>query len=315
MSMVRGIDGGFLLGMLRAGREDRAADDKRRAAEEAAMRRESLLGRMFTGGGQTGGVAGQYAPSRPAREPSFGEAFGADTLQAMESGQALPELPAAQQQMQPATRPARMGINQDAYMEFLTFDPETANQIASAIAKYNEYQLKQFSAKNDYMGAAAKFVMEGATPQERQQRFNIARDQLLQVGWTEQELDGVDDDLSDERLMYYQATAIDFDKMIDNQLEERKFREGKTESVPEGGALYRVRPGQQAEALIVPNPGGMQPGAPAGGANIPPEAIAALRAGQGSPEQFDEIFGPGAAARVMGGGSGNAAGNFPGAGR
>jgi hypothetical protein len=43
----------------------------------------------------------------------------------------------------------------------------------------------------------------------------------------------------------------------------------------------------------------------------PPEAIEALRKGVGTPEQFDEAFGQGAAARVMGGGASNGTGGFP----
>lgn len=43
---------------------------------------------------------------------------------------------------------------------------------------------------------------------------------------------------------------------------------------------------------------------------IPQDAINALRSGQGSAQQFDEIFGAGAAQRVLGGGSSNAAGGF-----
>jgi hypothetical protein len=41
--------------------------------------------------------------------------------------------------------------------------------------------------------------------------------------------------------------------------------------------------------------------APAAAAGIPAAAIEALRSGKGKPEQFDEIFGAGAAARVLGG--------------
>lgn len=51
------------------------------------------------------------------------------------------------------------------------------------------------------------------------------------------------------------------------------------------------------------------PGA-GGGPAPPPEAIEALRRGEGSPQQFDEMFGPGSAARLMGGGVSNGTGGF-----
>lgn len=44
--------------------------------------------------------------------------------------------------------------------------------------------------------------------------------------------------------------------------------------------------------------------------DIPENAIADLRAGRGTAAEFDEIFGKGAAQRVLGGGSGNATGGF-----
>jgi hypothetical protein len=55
---------------------------------------------------------------------------------------------------------------------------------------------------------------------------------------------------------------------------------------------------------------GSSPPPPASTTSIPAEAEADLRAGRGTPAQFDRIFGEGAAARVLGGGSGNATGGF-----
>lgn len=304
MAMVRGIDGGLLINMLRAGREDGMAQRARQMAEQRAQERAGIMGRLYTGGdtGSAGGVAGQYAPSQPATKPSFDQAFGQDTMQAMETGQALPQLPQEQPAQMAPQRPAPARINRDVLNELLIFEPESAMPIIDGLAKMDETRLKTLAAKNDYMGAAARFIRQGATPQERMQRFGIARDQLLQVGWTEEELSAVDDDLSDQRLGFYEATAIDYDKMIDNALAEREFQAGKTVPVTAGGSVALIKPDGTAR-YVVGGDGGQ-------GAEPPAEAIEALRAGQGTPEQFDEIFGPGAAARVMGGAGGNASGNF-----
>jgi hypothetical protein len=52
--------------------------------------------------------------------------------------------------------------------------------------------------------------------------------------------------------------------------------------------------GISTASVVVP------PRAPASVMNIPAGAIEALKAGQGSAEQFDSIFGAGSAARVLG---------------
>lgn len=66
--------------------------------------------------------------------------------------------------------------------------------------------------------------------------------------------------------------------------------------------------------LVVPNPGDKQAGAPveAPKFNIPDQAVADLKAGKGSKQQFDEIFGAGAFDYVMGGAASNGGGPFPG---
>ena len=80
-----------------------------------------------------------------------------------------------------------------------------------------------------------------------------------------------------------------------------------------GGGLAAVVPGQAAQFVIAPNDGSQTPGAPVAAGGIPPEAIADLRQNPGTAAQFDEVFGPGAAARVLGNGGAGASrigGNF-----
>lgn len=80
----------------------------------------------------------------------------------------------------------------------------------------------------------------------------------------------------------------------------------KYQVIPEGGTLVNTRDpaalaqvaGQNAQQAAVPN----GPDA---------EDIAMLRQNPGAAAQFDEVFGPGAAQRVLGGGGSNATGNFP----
>jgi len=65
----------------------------------------------------------------------------------------------------------------------------------------------------------------------------------------------------------------------------------------------------QAGDIVGVNGASPPPTAPAP-QDIPAKAIADLRAGKGTAAEFDQIFGQGAAQRVLGGGSGNATGGF-----
>lgn len=317
MPLIQPFDGSILIKSYRAGREDRAADDKARAEQAAQERRRGLLEQLMPG--QTGGgVAGQYAPSRPAKPPTMDDAFNPEAMGqigAMDAGGAAPgpvvtpqASAAPQMAQQPQQRPNPM-----AMARLIIEDPEVGGQIASAFKTMDDAAIKMAQSKNDIMGSAAKFIAMGKTPEERMQRFQAAAPQLLAMGWSPQELDGVDNDLSDTALQGYQALAIAYDNAIDNALAEREFMMGKTVAVPAEGSLATVKPvigadgsvGTKTEYAI----GG--PGEPAAG-SIPPEAINALKKGEGTPEQFDAIFGAGAAARIMGGGGGDATGGFSG---
>lgn len=75
---------------------------------------------------------------------------------------------------------------------------------------------------------------------------------------------------------------------------------------PGGGAVAYDAASGQITPLIVPG------GAEQGASSIPQQAVSELRANPATAAQFDEIFGKGAAAKVLGGGAGNSVGGFPG---
>jgi hypothetical protein len=83
-------------------------------------------------------------------------------------------------------------------------------------------------------------------------------------------------------------------------LKDRKGRLGSTVTIPmqpAGGAMPAAGAVPTATGAVPPQ----APTAPSAGFPAPPQAaIDALRSGRGTAAQFDEVFGPGAAARVMG---------------
>lgn len=263
MAMIQGIDANALIKAFRTGRSDRAEDDKTRSAEERQKQIGGLMGQLF--GGQapasTGGVSGQFAPSNPAPAPqTFGEAFSPQAMAGIGE-------PASPPQAAPMQAPQRRP-DPNVLAQLIVLDPDTGGKIASAFKTMDEGNLKRLEQRNNFMGAAARFVAQGKTPQERMQRFQQAAPQLIENGWSPQELDGIDNDLSDERLQFYQATAIDYDKMIDNELAEREFRAGKTVPVTAGGSVAAIRPTLDADGNVTGNAAEYIIGG--GGSAVPP---------------------------------------------
>lgn len=274
MAMIQGIDGSVLLNAFKQGQQDRLSEDKRVAAAERQKQVSGLIGQLF--GGKRATVESQMIPQLPGspsgatpgigdgQRESFDEAFSPQTMDGLGREERAPlAAPAA-----PERRP-----DANVLAQLIVLDPETGGKIASAFKSMDETRLKQLEARNSYMGAAARFIQQGRTPEERQRRFQIAAPELLQAGFTEQELDGIDNDLSDDRLQFYQATAIDYDKMIDNELAEREFQAGKTVAVAPGGNVAIITPDGSARWAIgggtqAPQPPTEQPLAPQDGGTL-----------------------------------------------
>jgi len=169
-------------------------------------------------------------------------------------------------------------------------DPQATAQLAGidfdAWTKLDAHQKAAVKDSNDYIGQAALQISQLPEAQ-RPAAWDAAIDQGTQMGFDQ--LAQYKGRYSPDALNAVLAHAGQMKQFLD--LTRPQYM-----TVPEGGMLVNTR---DPAALQQTQQG------------IPPEAIDALKKGEGTPEQFDALFGSGAAAKVMGGASGNAGGGFP----
>lgn len=306
MGMIQGIDGSALLNALRAGRQDRMTYDEQQMKIAAAKRQaarddqfDSVLGQMMGVPGQqsTGGVAGNFAGSHPTATPSQPVEEPANWSVSPDAGTMTPVA-----QGQPAQAPARAAYNPNLAHTLIALDPERGGAIIEAMGKADKAQLEQLQAKSAYMGATAHWLRQFPA-EERAQRLAQVAPSMVQHGVTPDEITAASQDLSDNMLAYYEAHALDFDKLIDNELARREFDAGKAVAVQGGGNVAIIKPDGSARWAIGGGGGGPEP-AP-NGLPQPGEVVNGFRYNGGdpnSPQSWEKA----------GGGAGNGTGGFQG---
>lgn len=191
--------------------------------------------------------------------------------------------------------------NDEGFAAAVQYDPRSAFAVRADV---RQNQADERTQTQQRMKQVSR-LFQGVTPENYGQRVSIASEMGLDVSgvppqydpaWVERQgqiysfLAEKPEALSTAGKqamdMGYQPGTPQFNEVVQKIIEEGLAQpyldeEGKTR-------LHIPRLGRQSPA--------------AGG--IPPEAIAALQRGEGTAEQFDEMFGAGAAAQAMGGRSG-----------
>ncbi len=240
-----------------------------------------------------------------------------DALQVLQAAAMGEQRRLQQQQMQTRQQAGGMaaaGDYQGARQTALqTGDFDFADQISKLDATQRQQAAMEARALYGVATQLKKLPVE-----QRAQALQSYAPVLMQHGFSQEEIANAD--LSDQGLAGYEAVGLGF--MRDTQADEpsviRTLRAvGIDPTSPEGRDLVtrsisapRYLPNGDGTFTVIGG-GGPAPMQPQGGGDIPPQAIAALRAGEGSPEQFDSIFGPGAAQRAMGGAPSQGGASFP----
>lgn len=191
------------------------------------------------------------------------------------------------------------------------YDPRSAIAMRGGVQEQQQEQTKQRRADLPLIGRLLDHATDEATYQQARtvaQQYGIDTSQLppnFDPQWVQQQRDTIKA-LQDPAKLEALSTAGKI-------AADMGFKPGTPEYNAKVGEIWTA---SEAKPYVVggetrlyqPKIGG--PGQAVGG--IPPGAIDALKRGEGTPEQFDQMFGPGAAARAMGGQTVAPSGTFQG---
>lgn len=199
--------------------------------------------------------------------------------------------------------------------------------LARAIASYGDADRKRIGQQAGVMAAAAARLR--ALPENQRQaaflqlspmlqRFGFQQDELASPDLTDQGLDGYiryghsvleGTDPQDEPSVIRTLRAIGIDPQSTQGQDIVTRSLAAPRYLPNGDGTFTVVGGGSGsvQPTSTPVPGQTTPQPP----SPPAEAVQALRSGHGTPAQFDEIFGSGAAARVLGGAPSQGGATFP----
>lgn len=183
-------------------------------------------------------------------------------------------------------------IDSQALQKLAMLDLKTANDISQFASRANKEQLEQAGAHGKVKAQAAFYLSKFPQGPERDAAFQKMRPRLEQMGFTAEQLSTAR--LDDQSLKIDQAFGMTVAELAD---------EARVKWVPVGERGLAAFDAQ-GNPVGSNNPFNSQIAEP------PAEAVADLRANPKSAAQFDEIFGQGASARVLGGGGSNATDGF-----